>query len=58
MGEESSRCILNQLEFIDGCVADAIEEGVAIVKAGGDEGVDEFLCSRRCEGGTELCYVA
>ena len=41
VGEESGCCILDQLEFVDGGVADAIEERVAVIKAGGDESVDE-----------------
>ena len=35
-------CILDQLDSVDGGGADAGEEGVAVIKAGGDEGVDVF----------------
>ena len=45
VSEETGCCILDQLESVDGGGGDAGEEGIAIIKAGGDEGMDESFCS-------------
>ena len=58
MGEESGGCVLDTLKSIEGCSADAVEECVAIVKAGGDEGVNESLSCRAGERGTEFGNIA
>ena len=47
------------MESVDEASTDAVEERVAVVKTGGDEGVDE--CQSQQEGvriGSDLCNIA
>lgn len=46
VGKEAGSRVLDQLESMEGLGGDASEKGVAIVEAGGDEGVDEGFGSR------------
>ena len=44
--EEASTRVLDHLESMEGMRGDASEEGVAVIKTGRDEGVDEGFSSR------------
>ena len=46
VSEQAGGRVLDHLESMEGTGGDAGEEGVAVVEAGGDEGVDEGLSSR------------
>ena len=46
VGEEAGSRVLDHLKSMEGMGSDAGEEGVTVVEAGGDEGVDEGFGSR------------
>ena len=58
VSEEAGSRVLNHLKFMEGAGGDASEEGVTVVQAGGDEGVDEGFGSRWSETVSDFCNVA
>ena len=46
VGEEAGSRVLDHLESMEGMGGDASKEGVAVVEARGDEGMDEGFSSR------------
>ena len=49
VSEAVSRTVLDHLESMEGMRGDASEEGVAVVKTWGDEGVDKGFSGRGVE---------
>ena len=45
VGKEAGSRVLDHLESLEGMGGDASEEGVAVVKAGGDKGMDQGFSS-------------
>ena len=58
VGKEAGSRVLDHLESMEGMGGDASEEGVAVVKAGGDEGMDEGFSSRGGEAVSDFGYAA
>ena len=48
-GNNAGRCILNQLKFMEKFVREAEKEGITIVCAGSDEGVNQDSSAARSE---------
>lgn len=52
--QDPSGVVLNVLELLQALAMDPDEKHIAVVQPGGDKDVDEFLCFRKAEGGTEF----
>ena len=46
--------ILDVLQSLQALARDPNEEGIAVVKSGGDKGMDQLLCIRKREEGAEF----
>ena len=56
-GDASGR-VLDQLKLMDGLEWDTKEEGVTVIDAGSDQGVNKDGCAMGCEGWAEAVDVA
>ena len=49
-GDDAGGRVLDQLEFSDGLEGETEEEGVTVIDAGSDQGVNKGGCAMGCEG--------
>ena len=57
-GDDAGSRVLDQLEFADGLEGETEEEGVTIIDAGSDQGVNKDGCAMGCEGWAEAVDIA
>ena len=57
-GDDACGRVLDQLEFADGLEGETEEEGVTVIDAGSDQGVNKDGCATGCEGWAEAVDVA
>lgn len=57
-GDDASSSVLDQLKFMDGLVRETKEEGVTIINAGCDQGVNKNDGAIGGEGWAEAIYIA
>ena len=57
-GDDASGRVMDQLKLTDGLEGDTKEEGVTVIDAGSDQGVNKDGCAMGCEGWAEAVDVA
>jgi hypothetical protein len=56
-GDDVSGRVLDQLKLTDGLERDTKEEGVTVIDAGSDQGVNKDGCAMGCEGWAEAVLM-
>ena len=57
VGEQSGGGVLNILQFLRNRGGETIQDAIAVVESGGDEGVNKCFSGWEGESGSKTCYV-